>query len=328
MSIFLEELLSLIPSDTEERVERTKERLNQIIREALRRETGIGLAQKDTDTGRIKETVGVPITLVSGFPDSIKYRELSEKEQFAALLTPWRQTLETLRNSSTKVKEILLPVICNSKYGSSLLKNKEHLLRDVSDLAEELLRMIQDFDLVKWILEVNQDILGIYKYRVSQGSPLFFKPKTVAKIEIYWGAIGLVSQSIGVTIEDLTTVVLAHELAHAYTHLGCDIDGHRWDTSDFTKSDHELKEGLAQYYTFLVCKRIARHMPYSEKAYEELLKRQPAAYQTHAPWTKLTPEVIRLGMLEIRRTGIGQSKDFNKSLEEACNTLRVRPDKK
>ena len=34
----------------------------------------------------------------------------------------------------------------------------------------------------------------------------------------------------GFDVEALTYVVLAHELAHAYTHLGRDIDGNAWDT--------------------------------------------------------------------------------------------------
>ncbi len=40
--------------------------------------------------------------------------------------------------------------------------------------------------------------------------------------------IGLVSEWLGCAVEDLAIVVLTHELAHAYTQLGADIEGLRW----------------------------------------------------------------------------------------------------
>lgn len=64
-------------------------------------------------------------------------------------------------------------------------------------------------------------------------------------IEVYWAVIGLVAALLDVRIEDLTTVVLTHELAHAYTHLGYDIDGANWPGQCFAKTESVLKEGLA-----------------------------------------------------------------------------------
>ena len=37
--------------------------------------------------------------------------------------------------------------------------------------------------------------------------------------------IGLISGILGVSVEALTIVTLIHELSHAYSHLGYDIDG-------------------------------------------------------------------------------------------------------
>ena len=51
-------------------------------------------------------------------------------------------------------------------------------------------------------------------------------------------------------------MVLTHELAHAYTQLGADIDGRRWAAASFAKAETELKEGLAQYYTERVLRRV------------------------------------------------------------------------
>ena len=93
--------------------------------------------------------------------------------------------------------------------------------------------------------------------------------------------IGLIAQILGLDTEDLTVIVLAHELAHAYTHRAQDIDGKAWDTTGFAKSGHDLKEGLAQYYTAQVCDRLAASAPNVKIAYETLLRFQPPAYHTH-----------------------------------------------
>src|SRR5438045_984553 len=71
-----------------------------------------------------------------------------------------------------------------------------------------------------------------------------------------WGVIGLVSDWVGSSVEDLTIVVLTHELAHAYTQLGADIDGRRWPAAAFRRADLPLTEGLAQYYTQAVLERL------------------------------------------------------------------------
>jgi hypothetical protein len=56
-------------------------------------------------------------------------------------------------------------------------------------------------------------------------------------------SIGLLTATIGVSPESLTAVLAAHELAHAYTHPGRDIDSHAWDIEAFAASDLDLAEG-------------------------------------------------------------------------------------
>jgi hypothetical protein len=64
-----------------------------------------------------------------------------------------------------------------------------------------------------------------------------------------------------------------------------------WAAEAFAKSEHGLKEGLAQYYTARVCDRMAPSSPEAKLAYDELLKHQPKPYLTHVPWlTKHKPE--------------------------------------
>jgi len=64
-------------------------------------------------------------------------------------------------------------------------------------------------------------------------------------------------------------------------------------------------------------------MPTMADAYEELLTRQPAAYQTHVRWTEENrPEEVRIAMLESRRHSVATNADFSAALAEGKKRLR------
>jgi hypothetical protein len=187
-------------------------------------------------------------------------------------------------------------------------------LEPMRQFADEMLAVAAKFDFVKWILDVHDDVLGLYTVPGDRQD---------ARIDLYWGVIGLVSGMLAVSIEDLTAVVLAHELAHAYTHLGSDIDGHCWSTNGFTRSARAVIEGLAQYYTYRVCERLTGVAPGAKRAYATLLPRQPDEYRTHTPWVKENrPEEVRLAMLQARRAGPVSLDDFTALLDGARGSLR------
>jgi hypothetical protein len=116
---------------------------------------------------------------------------------------------------------------------------------------------------------------------------------------------------IDVAIEDLTIVVMAHELAHAYTHIGKDIDGKEWDTTAFAKSDLRVVEGVAQFYTRFVCRELADRQPGAERAFLRLLDHQSAVYADFQDWVddrhrRRAGEIIRFALVDYRsRTGSG-----------------------
>ena len=61
-----------------------------------------------------------------------------------------------------------------------------------------------------------------------------------------------------------------------------------------------LKEGLAQYYTARVCRRLAAHAPGCAAAYETLLPHQPEAYRVQRAWLEdFTPEEVRYAMIAV-----------------------------
>ena len=175
-------------------------------------------------------------------------------------------------------------------------------IRNVRKTAEAWLKLASDNDLGKGLAEIDEDMLGAY-------FPYF------NKVFIYWSAIGIYAALYGVPVEALTFVVLSHELAHAYTHVGLDIDGQFWPTQLFNSTDMAVVEGLAQFYTEAVCKRFAEKIPAAYTTFEDMMKQQHEIYRTHRQWIQEDDrhcgEVVRVSLIECRRSGKPMhTKDF------------------
>jgi hypothetical protein len=116
----------------------------------------------------------------------------------------------------------------------------------------------------------------------------------------------------------LTVVVLTHELAHAYTQLGADIEGRRSTALSFAKAETALKEGLAQYYTDRVLRRLERRHGGALSVLLKMLPHQSAAYRSHEAWVKnFSPEAVRRAMLEVRRWNEGKLENFIGRVKDA-----------
>lgn len=335
--MLLNDLLKFIPSDTEERVRRDRERFNQNIREILRQETGLRLRRSVRDVVEQTDLFGdsipqpvsadqitVRVELVPGLPLALREKQIADKDRLSALIAPWRDSLERLRDSATDVRR-LVDLLSTDPSGLRLISGGHHAIEPVTALAERLLQESASFNLARWILDVDEDILGAYRYTLPNPKKPHERRRQDPWIELYWAVIGLFARLVVVDIEDLTVVILAHELAHAYTHLGTDIDGHSWTPMEFAASDHALKEGLAQLYARSVCHRLAVGAPKAMAAFSRLLQDQPEAYHTHEPWEKdRTPEELRLALLQVRRTGTGKLAGFEEFLKDARWSLRDR----
>jgi hypothetical protein len=91
----------------------------------------------------------------------------------------------------------------------------------------------------------------------------------------------------------------------------------------FRDSDHALKEGLAQYCTARVCRRLLAQAPGCYTAYEKLLPHQPRAYQAQAPWlADFTPEEVRYAMIAVRREARASLAEFERRLAGARREMR------
>ena len=131
---------------------------------------------------------------------------------------------------------------------------------------------------------------------------------------LYWGVIGIVAPRLGVEVEALSAVVLAHELSHAYSHVGYDIDGNRWSDESFESSEIAVVEGLAQYYAERVLSRLMHKLPGAWDAYNKLLEKQNDSYLAHKIWInqiKATPENIRESLIETRSLRGVSLSEFN-----------------
>jgi hypothetical protein len=139
--------------------------------------------------------------------------------------------------------------------------------------------------------------------------------------------IGIMAAALNLQVEALTIVVLAHELAHAYTHLGRDIDNEKWDTEAFAGADLEIIEGLAQFYTMVVCHRLGSRAPAAESAFRALLAKQVGPYKAHESWVEDDEhggEIVRVAMIECRSRSITDHGLFKQAIGRHRRDVRGR----
>ena len=232
------------------------------------------------------------------------------------------------------------PLFLNLKAGTNMLVeyfNRNPNAKRQLGLHDDEIQIPSDFlgvlakildKLPRWEIEmmalfrkINEDVMGEYR------------PHSKA-IALHWIPIALIARGIEVSIEDLTLVVLAHEVAHAYTHVGMDIGGSWWETEAFIKTDRAVTEGLAQYFTFVFLAKHAKteSAPGPLAAYRKLLEHQGPDYHTHLAWiddhdddddVSLPPsEAIRLALLDGRIRGVCID-EFSANVAENKRRLRL-----
>ena len=114
-------------------------------------------------------------------------------------------------------------------------------------MSKALLVRRARLDPLSFMMKCNEDVPGAYKYTLSLSDDFTNRPNR-AHIEIYCAVIGWVAETMKYALDDLALVVITHELAHAYTQLGGDIDGYRWNVVAFAEAEAEVElvEGIAQ----------------------------------------------------------------------------------
>lgn len=180
-------------------------------------------------------------------------------------------------------------------------------VENVSKLLKDLCEKIPRNDIGRRILALPVDPLGAY----------FYKERV---IQIYWMSIGIVGRNEGMDVEDLTLIVLAHELAHAFTHVGYDIDREQWDTDAFARADSRIVEGLAQFYASGLCDSLRERRPSLRSTFDRMMCLQPIQYRAHLDWgdpNEAIGEVVRRSTVECRSKRTIHYEEFLDIIAEA-----------
>jgi hypothetical protein len=257
------------------------------VRRQIRSETGLRLSDATLKNN-------VPVRVVPGFPypfaqlisdndDAVLWRLIIMKPQLDAACVG---VASLLQNWSRLEHWMNLPAVARG--GAPTLESAR-------DIVQCLRTLRQTDKIIDELRQIDEDVLGAYWHGHGE------------RIEIYWMAIALFAGMSGLNIEDLTVVVLAHEVAHAYTHLGLDIGSVYWSDDGFQQTDRFVKEGLAQFYTSVVTQKLRDRLPTAFVAYETLLKYQSLTYHAHETWftagvTK-PQEIVRFALLQAREIG-------------------------
>jgi hypothetical protein len=281
-------------------VERAYKRWNHRVHDLLRNETALRLSSED-------HSQSVPIKVVDGVP------------------LPIADVLRGLTDYAWLIlnRPLLLAAVNGTRFMSDYFAESQRVFTDragpasrqeidrVRETAEAWLHELDRIRAIERAIHFREDVLGAY----------FFK---VPEIHLYWTVIGIVARMLGVSIEALTVVVLAHELAHAYTHLGRDIDGACWETTWFAQTDLDIVEGLAQFYTEEVCHPLDGSLPAAHGAYSALLEKQSPPYRAHRQWVgdyEKGGEIVRAGMIECRHINMIRSEDFAEAVHRKRKEL-------
>lgn len=296
--------------DLRETVQRSFKQWNQTIREALRSETAL----KFVSAG---ERQFVPVKIRDGLP--IPFRKIiREYDDTWWELYLNRKRLENTLNGLLFLKENYERIVQFDPKYSKVARNTE--ITNTIELVNGLMNLKQPEemdekdDLKEKIKRIRQDILGAYFFRIPE-------------IHIYWMVIGILANILGVSVDGLTFVVLTHELSHAYSHRGLDIDGHIWETEAFGRSDIHIIEGLAQFYTSQICDRFQERFPLGKEAFEKLLEMQPEPYTDFKKWfnnDKKAGEPVRYSMIQVRKHLIMEYTQFSIVLNKAKKDIRER----
>ncbi len=264
-----------------------------------------------TETGlRFDAFTGVTIEIIDGVSEPLVDIVREHPDPIAWWILLNRPKLEAAADG-LHVLGHRIPEIARSPLGRQLLEGDREAVQRSHDLIRRFLADEIDKPIVERIRSIDRDWLGAYFF--WQG-----------RIELYAPAIALCSTRFGVPIEDMAIVVLVHELAHAFTHIGRDIDRRVWKTEDFANADTFLVEGLAQFYADRVCDRLVERRSALRTAFDALNENQSPPYREFHEWKKVGPfvgEAVRHALIDCRVSGIKEHLIFRSVLKTAYKRL-------
>lgn len=316
------------------------------IRKTLRNECGLQLRKPDSPPNR-PSYIHIPVKILPGCPHGFENLEIEVSKEVveeALLFADYRDNLEKIASGAPGILGLHSKLTSEKRPGSvDLPTPTQDEIERIGNWARALLaRLNQTAEIItRRILLVDEDPMGTYCYSKPNPKSAPAEPPS-PRIELYWAVIGLLAKLRGWNVGDLAIKVFTHELAHAFTQLGFDIDGKDWPREKFAKAEKFVKEGLAQYYTHRTLEHLAskdkRRYGGAFRVYEKLWPKQPAAYRVHRAWIespepkpqgenptpRYSPEVVRHAMLGLRRSDETTLRQFERRLSHAKNDLRPK----
>jgi hypothetical protein len=295
----LESLVLSYNANIKAEVIRAKDKYNQKVRGAIAEKTGLSLSfrTKEVNTNLVDIKESIPIKVVDRVPLSLLEIFNKFDENHIELLLHYRR----MKSSAREIEFQILKYSTFSKYHNEL-KTCDELHQTLNHL-NKLIKEVEKCGILEAIQKLGPDLLGAYFLNDNN-------------IELYWLCIGLCNILYDLPIEDFTLVVLIHELAHGYTHIGCDKDGEQWQIEDFSQSDLKIVEGFAQFYTEMLCRD---YFDQATNAFNALLPNQSIEYTEYKHWFKENDsskyEIARRILLKTRTKKIVKYDEFRMHLE-------------
>jgi hypothetical protein len=309
-SLFVRRIANAYSNSLQLAVERATRQWNQHVREYLRAETGLRL-------GTAEAQRSVPVRVVDGLPDPIAEIVASHQDPAEWELYLRRASLAAAAEGLMALKGRYSEIVPQDLKTDATLAQPTDILR-VHHLLDALLSRLEKSRIPAEIFGIDHDVLGAYFFHRHE-------------VQLYWMVIAFAAGMLRQPVEALAVVILTHELAHAYTHLGQDIDGGDWETKAFARVDCRVAEGLAQHYARVVCEqRLKERYPAAGEAYRALVACQRGAYKVHESWadpSRRMGEAVRLAMLTTRLQRTAGYDAFQKHLARARETItqQVKP---
>lgn len=245
----------LVP-DCSDRVQRSCTTWSRRIRGFIRSETGLQLRH-----GRLEERI--PCRVIPGIPEGFRLIPGDmDGRTFRLWLQRWR-----IRRIAYDIGFVLdQKQLINEVAPAGLRPVPEDALGISHTWCSKISDWLDSLEPPAVEVLLDPDTLGAYWWHDRA-------------ITLHWIPIGIASLVLRVRPEHLVPVVLCHELAHAFHHCGYDIDGRQWRTESFRKSQPEVVEGVAQFYTWLFAAGADA--------------KDPLRYGLHCAWEKLESVVPR-----------------------------------
>ncbi len=281
------QMIKMIYDDYEKEVDMVKKSWNNKIRDFLRDKMGVKLINEK------RETIPVPVRIMASFDRSII--DIIESRYADLDFDLYYNLLQFIDNAKKVQPHFVYPLSVNAIQYS--IDYAEKLLMDYpfKELKNNLFPFLKN--------DFNKDIFGCY----------FIKKH---EIEIYILPCILFAKLHNLNLHNLIVIILAHELSHAYNHVGYDKDNLFWDV--FEKSDVYVAEGLAQYYTYTFIKYVSEYNPLLMETFNTLLLEQPYPYNKFREWLgKDSYEAVFRTFIEMRRKKLFGIDDFEEILSES-----------